>query len=132
MLLLFALHVHLMIRIIILFTLWLRSPTGKFLAVSSQDGYCTLLEFENEEVGTSLAILEGKNVVGQDNRDQFQKTTEKTVEPTPSPSGKIADGDGRKMEEQANDGKPSSTTATKPTQIPPKATKKRITPMAID
>ncbi|XP_031093943.1 chromatin assembly factor 1 subunit FAS2 isoform X1 [Ipomoea triloba] len=111
------------------------SPDGKFLALSSQDGYCTLLEFENEELGTPFAVSEGKNAVGLGNRDEFQKTTEKSVEsnPNPSPShcGRIADADGRKMEEQANDGKPSST-ATKPAQIPTKVTKKRITPMAID
>nr|GMC96576.1 chromatin assembly factor 1 subunit FAS2 [Ipomoea batatas] len=109
------------------------SPDGKFLALSSQDGYCTLLEFENEELGTPFAVSKGKNAVGLENRDEFQKRTEKTVESTPNPSpshcGRIADADSRKMEEH---GKPSSTAATKPAQIPTKVTKKRITPMAID
>nr|GMC98776.1 chromatin assembly factor 1 subunit FAS2 [Ipomoea batatas] len=109
------------------------SPDGKFLALSSQDGYSTLLEFENEELGTPFAVSKGKNAVGLENRDEFQKRTEKTVESTPNPSpshcGRIADADSRKMEEH---GKPSSTAATKPAQIPTKVTKKRITPMAID
>uniref|UniRef100_A0A0V0HWX1 Putative ovule protein n=1 Tax=Solanum chacoense TaxID=4108 RepID=A0A0V0HWX1_SOLCH len=30
------------------------SATGKYLALSSQDGYCTLLEFDNEELGSTF------------------------------------------------------------------------------
>lgn len=32
-----------------------RSPDAHFLALSSQDGYCTLVEFENNELGTPIS-----------------------------------------------------------------------------
>lgn len=33
-----------------------RSPDGRYLALSSQDGYCTLLEFEHEELGSPVSL----------------------------------------------------------------------------
>lgn len=33
-----------------------RSSDAKYLAVSSQDGYCTLLEFENNELGSRVSL----------------------------------------------------------------------------
>lgn len=33
-----------------------RSPSGNYLVLSSQDGYCTLLEFENQELGCPIPI----------------------------------------------------------------------------
>ncbi|CAN6458484.1 unnamed protein product [Victoria cruziana] len=33
------------------------SSDAKFLALSSQDGYCTVLEFENDELGSPIPIL---------------------------------------------------------------------------
>lgn len=33
-----------------------RSSDAKYLAVSSQDGYCTLLEFENDELGSRVSL----------------------------------------------------------------------------
>lgn len=33
-----------------------RSPDGHYLALSSQDGYCTLLEFEHDELGSSVSL----------------------------------------------------------------------------
>ncbi|VFQ63530.1 unnamed protein product [Cuscuta campestris] len=99
------------------------SPNGKFLALSSQDGYCTLLEFENEELGTPLSASEGKNVVGGD--------VSPTVEYVTPPYGTTAaEAEGRKAEEETIELKSGCATAT--STIPIKATKKRITPMAID
>ncbi|KAG8383807.1 hypothetical protein BUALT_Bualt04G0052200 [Buddleja alternifolia] len=43
------------------------SPTGNYLALSSQDGYCTLLQFENEELGSPMVLSEEKQVVGDAN-----------------------------------------------------------------
>lgn len=31
-----------------------RSSDGKYLALSSQDGYCTLIEFQSDELGSSI------------------------------------------------------------------------------
>lgn len=33
-----------------------RSPDGRYLALSSQDGYCTLLEFEHDELGSPVSL----------------------------------------------------------------------------
>ena len=33
-----------------------RSPDGHYLALSSQDGYCTLLEFEHDELGSPVSL----------------------------------------------------------------------------
>lgn len=33
-----------------------RSPSGNYLVLSSQDGYCTLLEFEKQELGCPIPI----------------------------------------------------------------------------
>ncbi|KAL0284420.1 UNVERIFIED_CONTAM: Chromatin assembly factor 1 subunit FAS2, partial [Sesamum angustifolium] len=44
------------------------SPSGNYLALSSQDGYCTLLEFENQELGSPMSISEEKQVVGDTNK----------------------------------------------------------------
>lgn len=32
-------------------SIYVRSSDAKYLAVSSRDGYCTIIEFENEELG---------------------------------------------------------------------------------
>ncbi|CAH9123243.1 unnamed protein product [Cuscuta epithymum] len=102
------------------------SPTGKFLALSSQDGYCTLLEFENEELGTPFATSEGKNVLnGKVNNDHIE---ELTVEHSTPPCGRTVES--RKVEEQMVDRE--STSAATTTEVTIKAAKKRITPMAID
>jgi hypothetical protein len=39
-------------------SIYVRSSDAKYLAVSSRDGYCTIIEFENEELG-ELHILPG-------------------------------------------------------------------------
>ena len=33
-----------------------RSPDAKYLSLSSRDGYCTIIEFENEELGQPHAL----------------------------------------------------------------------------
>lgn len=33
-----------------------RSPTGKYLALSSQDGYCSLVEFVDDELGSPICL----------------------------------------------------------------------------
>ncbi|KAL5982647.1 3-oxoacyl-[acyl-carrier-protein] synthase [Asimina triloba] len=38
------------------------SPDARYLAVSSRDGYCTLLEFENDELGSPISQTEVRKV----------------------------------------------------------------------
>ncbi|KAK4366909.1 hypothetical protein RND71_014789 [Anisodus tanguticus] len=88
------------------------------LALSSQDGYCTLLEFDNEELGCTFCRPE-KEIAGDD-RNNVQKQEENVAEIIGS--DKCMDIDSGKAEV-----KQESTP-----QISKKATRKRITPMAID
>ncbi|KAL6507327.1 3-oxoacyl-[acyl-carrier-protein] synthase [Orobanche gracilis] len=44
------------------------SPAGNYLALSSQDGYCTLLEFENQELGSHISLSEEKKDIGAANK----------------------------------------------------------------
>ncbi|XP_028793804.1 chromatin assembly factor 1 subunit FAS2 [Neltuma alba] len=43
------------------------SPDAHYLALSSQDGFCTLVEFENNELGTPISSSGEKKVSGKDN-----------------------------------------------------------------
>ena len=43
------------------------SPDAKYLSLSSRDGYCTIIEFENEELGQPHA-LSGKKEVTEGDR----------------------------------------------------------------
>ncbi|KAL1364718.1 hypothetical protein HN51_012861 [Arachis hypogaea] len=36
------------------------SPDARYLALSSQDGFCSLVEFENDELGTPFSLSDGK------------------------------------------------------------------------
>ncbi|OIT28224.1 PREDICTED: chromatin assembly factor 1 subunit FAS2 [Nicotiana attenuata] len=101
------------------------SATGKYLALSSQDGYCTLLEFENEELGSTLCSPE-KEIAGGD-RNIEQKQAENV--PETISRDKSMDIDSAKAEEKTElKQEPIISTP----QIPNKPTRKRITPMAID
>ncbi|XP_016509084.1 chromatin assembly factor 1 subunit FAS2 isoform X2 [Nicotiana tabacum] len=101
------------------------SANGKYLALSSQDGYCTLLEFENEELGSTLCSPEKEIAGGDRNIEQKQ---EANVPQTIS-SDKSMDIDSGKAEEKTElKQEPIISTP----QIPNKPTRKRITPMAID
>ncbi|WMV53807.1 hypothetical protein MTR67_047192 [Solanum verrucosum] len=99
------------------------SATGKYLALSSQDGYCTLLEFDNEELGSTFCRPEA---AGDDKNSVLKQ--EETV-PEIIGSDKCMDIDSAKTEEKT-EVKQESTISTP--QIPKKAARKRITPMAID
>ncbi|KAF5175136.1 Chromatin assembly factor 1 subunit fas2 [Thalictrum thalictroides] len=71
------------------------SSNAKYLALSSQDGYCTLVEFENDELGSPLPIKdtevhkeENKNAVTEKPEDMEIITSEvgNTVERRPPSS----------------------------------------------
>ncbi|KAL7591078.1 chromatin assembly factor 1 subunit FAS2 [Lactuca sativa] len=117
------------------------SPTAKFLAVSSQDGYCTLLEFENNELGSPVSFSENKQVLSEQNiinvddlesperigkgnamvidDTQEKETVKPELESEPKPEPELA--------------QPSVVIPTKEKPaVPSKPAKRRITPMAID
>uniref|UniRef100_A0A1J3DFA9 CAF-1 p60 homolog n=1 Tax=Noccaea caerulescens TaxID=107243 RepID=A0A1J3DFA9_NOCCA len=63
------------------------SPNASYLAMSSQDGYCTLVEFEDNELGESVSISAGKKPVdGKEKRHVLEKTDELMTEAKPDES----------------------------------------------
>ncbi|KAK4773526.1 hypothetical protein SAY87_028545 [Trapa incisa] len=96
------------------------SPDARFLAVSSQDGYCTLVEFENGELGTQVAFSEESNVKDQEKMSDDQKPVDMTIEDAAV-----------KVELRESNPKEASL-VSKSSSVPNKPAKKRITPMAID
>lgn len=104
------------------------SPGGNYLVLSSQDGYCTLLEFDNQELGSPVPVSEKKQAVGDETKSPIM---EAMVEDSSSASvDRIKEKvENSVKEKDENDGKQASlSTATPQTKAP----KRRITPMAID
>ncbi|KAH6769458.1 Transducin/WD40 repeat-like superfamily protein [Perilla frutescens var. frutescens] len=104
------------------------SPAGNYLVLSSQDGYCTLLEFENEELGSPISLPEKKQVTSDENKTPVVEA--KVEDSTSASVDKIKEKDENSLKEKDDsDGKQASiSTATPQTKAP----KRRITPMAID
>ncbi|XP_042066678.1 chromatin assembly factor 1 subunit FAS2-like isoform X1 [Salvia splendens] len=116
------------------------SPSGNFLVLSSQDGYCTLLEFENQELGALIPISEEKQVTGDENTSLV---VEESMVDVSSGSASV---DSRKEKEEnllkekkenllkekdeSGDVKQASPSTAAAPQAKP--AKRRITPMAID
>ncbi|GMH06710.1 hypothetical protein Nepgr_008550 [Nepenthes gracilis] len=105
------------------------SQDAKYLALSSQDGYCTLVEFENNELGLPISSSDGKGSLGGDGNKSYisQKLEGNVVEAVVIDSSVPVEG--AKVDE--NEGKESQPTATS-TSLCNKPAQKRITPMAID
>ncbi|KAK9670581.1 hypothetical protein RND81_13G211100 [Saponaria officinalis] len=100
------------------------SPDGKFLALSSQDGYCTLVEFHNDELGSPVPLSGGKTVSSDINKDtNEQKPVEMVVEAPINGSPVV-----EKIQAEATKVKPVESTPP----VSSKPAKRRITPMAID
>lgn len=131
-----------------------RSPEGRYLALSSQDGYCTLLEFEHDELGLPISLsglassfpflsilfsplqllssfiiwpaVEETKVTDDENRNPVQKTEEMIIDATRTDVvAESTKSEPGKKEKLAS----SSSTST---SISNKPAKRRITPMAID
>ncbi|KAH6812654.1 Transducin/WD40 repeat-like superfamily protein [Perilla frutescens var. frutescens] len=104
------------------------SPAGNYLVLSSQDGYCTLLEFENEELGSPISLPEKKQVTSDENKTPVVEA--KVEDSTSASVDRIKEKDENSLKEKDDsDGKQASiSTATPQTKAP----KRRITPMAID
>ncbi|MED6196451.1 hypothetical protein PIB30_047668 [Stylosanthes scabra] len=54
------------------------SPDARYLALSSQDGFCSLVEFEDEELGTPFSLSDGK----VSDKDIERQTANDTIVPT--------------------------------------------------
>ncbi|XP_050377549.1 chromatin assembly factor 1 subunit FAS2 isoform X2 [Argentina anserina] len=57
------------------------SPDGHYLAFSSQDGYCTLVEFENDELGSPICLPE-KKVIGDEDNSSLKNPESMLIEAT--------------------------------------------------
>ncbi|KAL2551560.1 Chromatin assembly factor 1 subunit FAS2 [Forsythia ovata] len=120
------------------------SPSGKYLGLSSQDGYCTLLEFENQELGSPISLREEKQV-DHENKNPVQKLDDSIMEVPPdkgsaSHGGKEKKEDSGKEKDENKEGKEKDENKEgKPVSPgrriipnPNKTAKRRITPIAID
>ncbi|XP_050204251.1 chromatin assembly factor 1 subunit FAS2 [Mercurialis annua] len=106
------------------------SSDAQHLAVSSQDGYCTLVEFELNELGVPISLEEHKNDIVQDNRSPVIEILDEKMTETCKANGSITP-DSRKTEVEKTEVKkdlPSSVNIP----ISSKPSKRRITPMAVD
>lgn len=108
------------------------SPTAKYLALSSQDGYCTLVEFEDNELGSPVSLSAEKKVDAEQNEIpvEIPKSMEKVNEVR---NDKVSSGsDNGKAEAEKKEREQASSCSNVSTPVPNKPTKRRITPMAID
>ncbi|XP_042975783.1 chromatin assembly factor 1 subunit FAS2-like [Carya illinoinensis] len=105
------------------------SPDGRYLALSSQDGYCTILEFEHDERGSPISLSEGKKVMVDENQGPVQKPEDMVIDATRKDF--IIAADSTKSEAGENERKLASP-SSKTTPISNKQAKRRITPLAID
>ncbi|XP_077224501.1 transducin/WD40 repeat-like superfamily protein [Tasmannia lanceolata] len=102
------------------------SSNAEHLALSSQDGYCTLLEFENDELGSPVSMSETKKI-----------PEENTSTKSPKPEDVVCMEIDR-VEATVNKTDLSTDQAKQPIPNPvrtsntDKPAKKRITPIAID
>ncbi|XP_027191626.1 chromatin assembly factor 1 subunit FAS2 isoform X3 [Cicer arietinum] len=76
------------------------SPDAHYLAFSSQDGFCSLVEFENGELGSPYCI--SRNVSDKDNKSTLP-TDSNDVVPTGSVSAVVAESRKTEAEEKADD-----------------------------
>ncbi|KAK9055965.1 hypothetical protein SSX86_027052 [Deinandra increscens subsp. villosa] len=115
------------------------APTAKFLALSSQDGYCTLVEFENDELGAPVSLSGDKQVPIDENTiavDDLERSKEAGKE-----NEIVKSADIQEMKTEEKKGESSLVNSTEkqdekqpsPSMVlPSKPAKRRITPMAID
>ncbi|KAB5548280.1 hypothetical protein DKX38_011686 [Salix brachista] len=106
------------------------SSNAQYLALSSRDGYCTLVEFEANELGSPTSFAdERKDAVHQNKSPDAQEPASMIIETTTN-NGCVAADSGKTVVTN-NEGKQPSPISTS-TPISNKPAKRRITPMAID
>ncbi|TXG60425.1 hypothetical protein EZV62_014998 [Acer yangbiense] len=77
------------------------SPDACYLALSSQDGYCTLVEFENNELGFPIS-LSGNKVIEDVNKSPVVQKSEDMIIVTTTKDSPVA-ADSRLMEAEKNE-----------------------------
>ncbi|EXC33632.1 Chromatin assembly factor 1 subunit B [Morus notabilis] len=105
------------------------SSDARYLALSSQDGYCTLVEFENDELGSPI-LSEQKKTADDSSNCPVEKPEDMEIEEAPKDGPVVANNE--KIEAEKNEGKQKSTSSTSDPSIGNKPAKRRITPIAID
>lgn len=103
------------------------SPSAKFLALSSQDGYCTLVEFENDELGSPVSLSEVKKVADNENKSPVQTSDDMVIEVAENSNFVVPDNTKTGERSKAK----QDSTSTMSTPISNKPAKRRITPTAI-
>ncbi|XP_043719312.1 chromatin assembly factor 1 subunit FAS2 isoform X1 [Telopea speciosissima] len=103
------------------------SCDAKYLALSSQDGYCSLVEFASEEMGLPVSLSVDKKVTEESKNTKAQKLDGMVNTPTNNDfvsTENKADTEGNKLKQASQ--------SSLNTPVPSKPVKRRITPMAID
>ncbi|KAG6767437.1 hypothetical protein POTOM_028642 [Populus tomentosa] len=106
------------------------SSNAQYLALSSRDGYCTLVEFETNELGSPISAADERKDAVHQNKSPDAQEPECMIIETTTDNGCIA-GDSGKTVVAKNEGKQPSPVSIS-TPISNKPAKRRITPMAID
>ncbi|KNA08086.1 hypothetical protein SOVF_165860 [Spinacia oleracea] len=101
------------------------SPDGKYLAISSQDGYCTLVEFQSDELGSPIPFPDGKTANSHAGETPSQKKPEEMMVKAPVKISPV-------IEKNRIDNNKQASPAAISTPVSSKPAKRRITPMAID
>ncbi|KAK7358831.1 hypothetical protein VNO77_00771 [Canavalia gladiata] len=78
------------------------SSDAHYLALSSQDGFCSLVEFENDELGSPFSLSEGK-VSDKDSKSSLQTANGSAALATGNVSAVVAESREMESEEKAND-----------------------------
>lgn len=104
------------------------SPDGCYLALSSQDGYCTLLKFEPDELGLPISLSEEKRAMVDEDKSPVQKLEDLITSGTRTDSMATDSTESEAKKNEEKQVSPSSKSIPKSN----KPAKRRITPMAID
>ncbi|KAJ0970475.1 hypothetical protein J5N97_023352 [Dioscorea zingiberensis] len=102
------------------------SSDAKYIALSSRDGYCTVIEFENDELGMPFCLAETSKTANPPAVSKPELSNQMAMEKPEAPK------DDEAADKKTNKGNQSqSSTATK-TPDTNKPARKRITPIAIN
>ncbi|KAJ0970476.1 hypothetical protein J5N97_023353 [Dioscorea zingiberensis] len=103
------------------------SSDAKYIALSSRDGYCTVIEFENDELGMPFCLAETSKTANPPAVSKPELSNQMAMEKPEAPK------DDEAADKKTNKGnhQSQSSTATK-TSDTNKPARKRITPIAIN